>query len=46
MERRKISTAHAQYTNVLEEDLGSQFSASLKLAIEEITVENIDEVFN
>ena len=35
-----------EYTHALEEDRGSPFSTRLKAAIEEITVENIEEVFN
>jgi sarcosine oxidase subunit alpha len=35
-----------EYTYALEEDRGSPFSTRLKAAIEEITVENIEEVFN
>jgi hypothetical protein len=33
-----------EYTHALEDDRGSPFSARLKAAIEEITVENIEEV--
>jgi sarcosine oxidase subunit alpha len=33
-----------EYTDALEEDRGSPFSARLKAAIEDITVENIEEV--
>ncbi len=35
-----------EYTEALEEDRGSPFSARLKAAIEDITVENIEEVLN
>ena len=35
-----------EYTHALEEDRGSPFSIRLKAAIEEITVENIEEVLN
>lgn len=35
-----------EYTDALEEDRGSPFSARLKAAIEEITVDNIEEVLN
>jgi sarcosine oxidase subunit alpha len=35
-----------EYTHALEEDRGSPFSAGLKAAIQEITVENIEEVQN
>jgi hypothetical protein len=35
-----------EYTHALEEDRGSPFSTRLKSAIDDITVENIEEVLN
>jgi len=35
-----------EYEHALEEDRGSQFSTGLKAAMQEITVENIEEVLN
>lgn len=43
---REVKDKIVEYTHALEEDRGSPFSTSLKAALKEITVENIEEVLN
>jgi sarcosine oxidase subunit alpha len=42
----EVSEKISEYTHALEEDRGSPFSTRLKTALEEITVDNIEEVLN
>jgi sarcosine oxidase subunit alpha len=45
-EDKEVEEKISEYTHALEEDRGSPFSTRLKAAIQEITVENIEEVIS